>query len=92
MPGAALGDEVTGGEVPRTFGAFHSSDGGLHQLVGGPGTPGHPDEVFDTSAALRTGRLCLPRGPPVQVAAIGPFAMTYVNPADDPSKTAAVTK
>jgi quercetin dioxygenase-like cupin family protein len=28
----------------------------------------------------------------VEVAAIGPFAMTYVNPADDPSKTAAVTK
>jgi quercetin dioxygenase-like cupin family protein len=28
----------------------------------------------------------------VEVSAIGPFAMTYVNPADDPSKTAAATK
>jgi hypothetical protein len=25
----------------------------------------------------------------VEVSAIGPFAMTYVNPADDPTKTAA---
>ena len=25
----------------------------------------------------------------VEVSAIGPFVMTYVNPADDPSKTAA---
>jgi quercetin dioxygenase-like cupin family protein len=28
----------------------------------------------------------------VEVSAIGPFAMTYVNPADDPSKTASATK
>ena len=39
---------------------------------------------------LRSAPPVFPKGAAiVEVSAIGPFAMTYVNPADDPTKTAA---